>query len=70
VLGGFLGFDTRMAQLRMLSFENWVDGFTPVEGPCYLECGLPAELLLFMYSYLLYKRDKSRIASVRAAEER
>lgn len=53
--GGFLGFETRMARLSMLSFENWVGGFMPVEGPHYLVCGLSAELLLFIYCYLLYK---------------
>jgi hypothetical protein len=71
VLGGCLWFENRVARLRMLSFENWVGGFTSVEGPRYLECGLPAELLLlFIYCYLLYKCAKSRIASVKAAEER
>jgi hypothetical protein len=56
VLGGFLGFETRLARLRMLNFENWVGGFTLVEGPRFLECGLPAErLLLFINCYLFYK---------------
>jgi hypothetical protein len=55
VLGGFLEYETRVARLRTLSFENWVGGFTSVEDPHYLECGLPAELLLlFIRSILLF----------------
>jgi hypothetical protein len=55
VLGGFLVFETRVARLRMLSFENRVGGFTSVEDPRNLECGLPAELLLlFIRSILLF----------------
>jgi hypothetical protein len=54
VLGVFRG--TGVDQLRTLRFENWVGGFTSVEGPRYLECELPAELpLLCIYCYLLYK---------------
>jgi hypothetical protein len=56
VLGGFQGSETRVARLRMLKLENRMVGFTSVEGSRFLECGLPAELLLlFIYCYLLYK---------------
>jgi hypothetical protein len=37
LLGGFLGFETRLARLHMSSFENWVGEFTSAEGPRYVE---------------------------------